>query len=45
MGKLYTRYWTRFVGVGGMKVGDEFFCMFKFSGRKPREFVVGVLIS
>ena len=35
MEKLYTGYQTRFVGVGRMKVGDEFFCMFEFGGRKP----------
>ena len=33
--KLYTGYRTRFVGVGRMKVRDEFFCMFEFGGGKP----------
>ena len=33
--KLYTSYQTRFVRVSRMIVGDEFFCMFEFSGREP----------
>ena len=36
MEKLYMGYQTRFVGVGRMKVGDEFFCMFKFGGGTMR---------
>ena len=38
-------YWSGFCGICGMEIGNEIFCMFKFIGGKPREFLVGIFIT
>ena len=42
---LLIDYGSRFCGICGMEIGNEVFCMFKFIGGKPREFLVGIFIT
>ena len=38
-------YLSGFCGICRMEIGNEVFCMFKFIGGKPREFLVGIFIT
>ena len=36
--------WTRLEQISRMEIGDKVFCMVKFLGGEPREFVIGVFV-
>ena len=37
--------WTRLEQISGMKIENRVFCMVKFRGGEPREFVIGVFCN
>ena len=36
---------TRLEQISRMKIRNKVFCMVKFHGREPREFVIGVFVT
>ena len=43
--RLHMGKWTRLERISGMEIGDKVFCMVRFHGGKPREFVISVFIT